>query len=182
MANPGDAAPYGDDYIVRRLDDLQRQIRELGPSVSASFNSTVARLSTPDWRYYGERNFAVPTGAAHLVAVDITPRQGATSCTFTTIATLNQVHNTTATTEYVRLDVNMAASGTATVAQGLASVTQSVAAGLFVGMATINTGLIQGLTDATIITATAAVSVSSAGFAADPNNLLSVAVIAQFMY
>jgi hypothetical protein len=45
VTNPGDEAPAGADYIVRRLDDLQKQITQLGPSVVQSFNTTVATLN-----------------------------------------------------------------------------------------------------------------------------------------
>lgn len=46
MTNPGDEAPAGADYIVRRLDDLQKQITQLGPSVVRSFNTTVNHLNS----------------------------------------------------------------------------------------------------------------------------------------
>lgn len=41
---PGSVAPPGEDYIVRRIADLERQVRELGPSIAQSFASTVAAL------------------------------------------------------------------------------------------------------------------------------------------
>jgi len=47
MATPGNLGsqvPPGEDAAVRKMADLQRELRELGPSVAASFASTVAAL------------------------------------------------------------------------------------------------------------------------------------------
>lgn len=47
MAAPGtlgSLVPPGEDAAVRKMADLQRELRELGPSVAASFASTVAEL------------------------------------------------------------------------------------------------------------------------------------------
>ncbi|MFF1633979.1 hypothetical protein [Leifsonia sp. NPDC058248] len=38
--------PPGEDYLVREIADLKRQLRELGPSIAASFNSTVDGLNS----------------------------------------------------------------------------------------------------------------------------------------
>jgi len=47
MADPGSIgsiAPPGEDYLVRRIADLERKVRELGPSIAQSFQSTVQSL------------------------------------------------------------------------------------------------------------------------------------------
>lgn len=41
----GFSVPPGEDAIIRRIADLERVVRELGPSVAASFNTTVAGLT-----------------------------------------------------------------------------------------------------------------------------------------
>lgn len=38
--------PNDEAYLVRRIEDLERRMRELGPSVAKSFRSTVADLRT----------------------------------------------------------------------------------------------------------------------------------------
>lgn len=47
MADPGSIgsiAPPGEDYLVRRIADLERKVRELGPSIAQSFQPTVQSL------------------------------------------------------------------------------------------------------------------------------------------
>lgn len=48
MADPGaigSIAPAGEDYLVKRIAALETKVRELGPSIAASFNTTVASLN-----------------------------------------------------------------------------------------------------------------------------------------
>jgi hypothetical protein len=48
MADPGSIAsqlPPGDDWATRKIQDLEREVKELGPSIAASFNSTIASLN-----------------------------------------------------------------------------------------------------------------------------------------
>jgi hypothetical protein len=48
MADPGSIAsqlPPGEDWATRKIQDLERQIKELGPSIAASFNTTIASLT-----------------------------------------------------------------------------------------------------------------------------------------
>ncbi|HEY4269067.1 MAG TPA: hypothetical protein VGM94_12835 [Galbitalea sp.] len=42
--NPGESLPGGRDWITRKFADIDRQIKELGPSVARSFAGTVAKL------------------------------------------------------------------------------------------------------------------------------------------
>jgi len=47
MANPGvsgSQAPAGEDWLVRRVADLERVVRELAPSISKSFQPVIDRL------------------------------------------------------------------------------------------------------------------------------------------
>ncbi|HEY4267533.1 MAG TPA: hypothetical protein VGM94_05005 [Galbitalea sp.] len=44
--NPGQSLPPGKDWITRKFADIDRQIKELGPSVARSFAGTVADLQT----------------------------------------------------------------------------------------------------------------------------------------
>jgi len=41
---PGAAMPASEDTLVRRVADLERAVRELGPSIARSFNGTIAAL------------------------------------------------------------------------------------------------------------------------------------------
>jgi|GEM_PF-7135072 len=73
MGNPGNPTeqmPHGDDYLVRRLDNLQRQINELGPSIANSFNTVVAQLVTPITANSQNAGFALPVGYANRVQVN----------------------------------------------------------------------------------------------------------------
>lgn len=48
MANPGSIgslAPKGEDALVRRIEDIERQIKELAPSVASSFGPMITRLN-----------------------------------------------------------------------------------------------------------------------------------------
>lgn len=48
MTQPGSIAsgmPADEDSLMRRVADLERTVRELGPSVASSFNSTVGELA-----------------------------------------------------------------------------------------------------------------------------------------
>lgn len=78
MANPGDQVPAGDDYVVRRLDDLQRQINELGPSVAKSFDSTVASLLTATTAHSEIDGFSLSTTPVELARVTISVPAGYT--------------------------------------------------------------------------------------------------------
>lgn len=42
--SPASAMPLDESSVMRRLADLERQIKELGPSVAGSFNSTIEQL------------------------------------------------------------------------------------------------------------------------------------------
>ena len=51
MAFPGvsgSQAPAGEDWLVRRVADLERVVRELGPSIAKSFAPVIARLDATD--------------------------------------------------------------------------------------------------------------------------------------
>lgn len=41
----GWSAPRGEDALIRRIADLERSFRELGPSIASSFSTTVAQLN-----------------------------------------------------------------------------------------------------------------------------------------
>lgn len=48
MADPGQAVsqlPSSTDWIARKFAEIDQQLRELGPSISASFNTTIAQLT-----------------------------------------------------------------------------------------------------------------------------------------
>jgi hypothetical protein len=48
MADTGSIAsqlPPGEDWATRKIQDLERALKELGPSIAASFNSTIASLN-----------------------------------------------------------------------------------------------------------------------------------------
>jgi hypothetical protein len=71
MGNPGnptDQMPAGDDYLIRKIQDLQRQINELGPSIANSFNTTIARLTTTT------TNLAATTAALPVTGAVATSR------------------------------------------------------------------------------------------------------------
>jgi len=64
MATPGmlgSLVPPGEDAAVRKMADLQRELRELGPSVAASFASTVAMLQ--------EQQDAIAAQTAYLASL-----------------------------------------------------------------------------------------------------------------
>jgi hypothetical protein len=49
MADPGTVQsqlPLGDDWIARKFADIERDIRELGPSIARSFGTTIATLTS----------------------------------------------------------------------------------------------------------------------------------------
>ena len=101
MTNPGDAVPYGDDYLVRRLDDLQRQIRELGPSVAASFNSTVKSLTAPGGFYDSVVGLAVTTTLTPILAINVSVPAGFTRAVISVTGRAYAVNPTTAATDYM---------------------------------------------------------------------------------
>ena len=45
MANPGDEFPAGEDYLVRRVKDLERRVSENASSIPRSFQTTVDSLN-----------------------------------------------------------------------------------------------------------------------------------------
>lgn len=51
MANPGVSGsqiPAGEDFAQRQIKDLQRELRELGPSIAKSFQPVIDRLDAAD--------------------------------------------------------------------------------------------------------------------------------------
>lgn len=82
MADPGSLAsqlPNGPDHVVRELADLKRQIRELAPSIAASFQTTVDILNQTIAQL-----LEVQTGAqSNLGPAITTTRQALATITFT---------------------------------------------------------------------------------------------------
>jgi hypothetical protein len=56
-----------ENALVRRIEDIERQLRELGPSIAASFNSTVAALVETRSLQTNVFGFSMPSGASASV-------------------------------------------------------------------------------------------------------------------
>lgn len=92
--------PPGEDETQRRLADLERQVRELGPSVAKSFLPMLALIVKGDQAGTWATNFAVPTGTGTAVAtVTMSIPDGFSNALVFSTAHAS-VHNTTATNEY----------------------------------------------------------------------------------
>jgi hypothetical protein len=88
MADPGSIAsqlPPGEDWATRKIQDLERQLKELGPSIAASFNTTIAQLTaavanqvTPATGAGSASSFTLTSSAASLVSFNLVVPAGYT--------------------------------------------------------------------------------------------------------
>lgn len=74
--NPANIVPADESTLMRRLEQIERDIRELGPSIAKSFASTVADLQAqqaailalvntqlvPDFGFATASNYSIPAG------------------------------------------------------------------------------------------------------------------------
>jgi len=113
MANPGVSGsqiPAGEDFAQRQIKDLQRELRELGPSIAKSFAPVIADLTAkqvalellisqvvkPQSIYSSASNFALTTTPTTLKTVTITVPAGFTSAVVTVLARVFAINpNTT---------------------------------------------------------------------------------------
>lgn len=126
----GSAMPADESSVMRRLADLERQVRELGPSIANSFNSTVSELENTIEGLVSFNSIGVSGGgyststsfAATAGGSVVTPA-GFTSATVMAIANAAAT-NTTAGADYlyVRASINGVGggSGAQRVANGVA--------------------------------------------------------------
>lgn len=92
MANPGAASsqlPRTDDWIVREIEDIKRQLRELGPSIAQSFNSTVAGIILPAAKTVVTSGFLLTTTSTVLAEIDIPVEPGYTRAIVSVYGILN---------------------------------------------------------------------------------------------
>jgi hypothetical protein len=95
------------DALLRRIEGIERQLRELGPSIAKSFNTTVAQLVT----YFADdgsaSGFTVPTGtSAPVLTRTITVPDGYTTAAVIAMGTVVAVNGSGAVSFlYVGLDI-----------------------------------------------------------------------------
>jgi len=95
---PATQMPAGDDALIRRVQELERAVRELGPSVAASVRTIVAALVKPDTFGETATGFDPITGAWGTVATaTLTVPEGFTAAVVTATC-YARIINTTAST------------------------------------------------------------------------------------
>lgn len=114
MADPGSLAsqlPNGPDHVVRELADLKRQIRELAPSIAASFQTTVDALTElvnstviPMTDSNGAAGLATSTTTTVQTSVTFTVPDGYTQALIVASATA-MAFNNTAAADYIYAEV-----------------------------------------------------------------------------
>jgi hypothetical protein len=114
MAAPGMPAnqlPSGPDAIMRRIETIERQIRELGPSIAASFQTTINTLTNlvnstvvPETSSNGAADLATSTTSTVQTSVVFTVPAGYTQALIVASATA-MAYNNTASADYLYAEV-----------------------------------------------------------------------------
>jgi hypothetical protein len=81
------ALPASEDILTRRITDLDRVVRELGPSIAASFVSTIQALPTPAADSNTTKGFGVTNEWSTQAHVSLPTPAGKTRATILAIAT-----------------------------------------------------------------------------------------------
>lgn len=174
MANPGDMVPYGADYLVRRIDDLERKIKELGPSVASSFATTVAGIVLPTSNVNYVNNIAVTTTPTVVVSLTFTVPIGFTRVHVTAFSSA-QALNSQASGDYLYCQtlVNGATGG---------ELYDYAAAGISTGVTSPNFSTITGLTAGQVITVSTKIRTNTGTWAASTANQFNAYASALFLY
>jgi len=78
---PGRNLPAGEDFAQRQIKDLQRELRELGPSIAKSFAPVIARLDAAD------AAFAVQQALLTATVADLATAQATLATTVSGLTT-----------------------------------------------------------------------------------------------
>jgi len=78
---PGSQLPAGEDFAQRQIKDLQRELRELGPSIAKSFAPVIARLDAAD------AAFAVQQALLTATVADLATAQATLATTVSGLTT-----------------------------------------------------------------------------------------------
>lgn len=166
--------PYGADYLVRRIDDLERKIKELGPSVASSFATTVAGIVLPQTGVNYANNVAVTTTRTVVVSRTFTVPVGFTKVQITAFSSAQALNNQAGGDYlYCQTLVDGATGGELMVYAG---------AGATVGVTSPNFATLTGLTAGQVITVSTQVRTNTGTFAASTSNQFNVYASALFLY
>lgn len=170
---PGAVAPAGEDYLTKELSTLRSQIRELGPSIAASFQTTIDALTAlvnstvvPQASSNSVSGVATSTTSTVEVSVSFEVPNGYTQALVIGTATA-MAYNNTAATDYIYAEViiNGVQGG-----ELYAAAPAGIAAGVNAPYFTTLTGL----TDGETITVSSSVRTGFASWAGSASNVTNV--------
>lgn len=113
---PGSAMPADESSFMRRLADLERQVRELSPSIAASFNTTVAKVVAFDSIGASGSGFSLDGSYAAKASGSLVAPEGFNMVTVMAVGNIT-ANNTRAFDEYLSIQVAINGSGGGTAMQ-----------------------------------------------------------------
>lgn len=171
---PGAPAPAGEDFIVKKIADLDRQARELGPSIAKSFQTTVdelnqaiAQLLVVETGAQSNLGPAITTTRQALATIPFTVPTGYTKALVQANAVAMAYNNTSAVDYlYCMASVDIGSSGGETYSSAAVGYATSVTAPYYVELT--------GLTDGETFVVAANARTNTATWGASTANLVTI--------
>lgn len=169
-----------ENALLRRIEGIERQLRELGPSIAKSFGSTIADLQavtaaivTAQAVGASTDTFAIITSYEDRATANLTVPAGFTKCVIQATATIGAI-NSTASADL--LYVNVMINGVPAVG----SVNTTVEPGAKVSLDGVDTAVLTGLTDGQVIPIVTRTKSGLATFASTVSNRAQINAFAVF--